>query len=288
MPRRVRRTPCRSSKATTLDLADLDVTRFEAGTSWIGLSPKDPPAAEEDMRRPNGSSESPRVLWRLQTLEGIEPWQTTARLPSDTRPRCVSASRPPAARARQGARRQSSRTHAVIPAGSIDSPSRAGFAFPVGQSSSRFLRAVSRCAATCSAEALRPLFRATEPGTIPVPHGRRSSGVASGRGFLSTVLLPRTSAPKSHRRRRVLRPHALSHLGHSSKRLVRRDRLDSAARLPGGSQTRTRLVSPGQQAERVRILDPGAGGLQQPLLDARDRVREQPGLEHARTQRPQS
>jgi hypothetical protein len=33
-----------------------------------------------------------------------------------------------------------------------------------------------------------PLFRATEPGTIPVPHRRRSSGVASGRGFLPTVL----------------------------------------------------------------------------------------------------
>ena len=34
----VRRTPCRSSTATTLDLADLQVTRFEACTSWIGLS----------------------------------------------------------------------------------------------------------------------------------------------------------------------------------------------------------------------------------------------------------
>jgi hypothetical protein len=89
---------------------------------------------------------------------------------------------------RRGARRQSSRTHAVIPAGSIDSPSRAGFAFPAGQSSSPFRRALSRCAATCSAETLRPLFRATEPGTIPVPHRRRSAGVASGRGFLPTVL----------------------------------------------------------------------------------------------------
>ena len=39
-----------------------------------------------------------------------------------------------------------------------------------------------------SAETLRPLFRATEPGTIPVPHRRRSAGVASGRGFLPTVL----------------------------------------------------------------------------------------------------
>jgi hypothetical protein len=103
---------------------------------------------------------------------------------------CAKAdqARPPAARARQGARRQSSRTHAVIPAGSIDSPSRAGFAFPVGQSSSRFRRALSRCAATRSAETLRPLFRATDPGTIPVPHRRPSAGVASGRGFLPTVL----------------------------------------------------------------------------------------------------
>jgi hypothetical protein len=107
---------------------------------------------------------------------------------------CAKAdqARPPAARARRGARRQSSRTHAVIPAGSIDSPSRAGFAFPVGQSSSRFRRALSGCAATCSAETLRPLFRATEPGTIPVPHRRAppacSAGVASGRGFLPTVL----------------------------------------------------------------------------------------------------
>jgi hypothetical protein len=149
--------------------------------------------------------------------------------------------RPPAVRVRRGDRRQSSRTHALIPAGSIDSPSRAGFAFPVGQSSSRFRRALSRCAATCSAETLRPLFRATEPGTIPVPHRRRSSGVASGRGFLPTVLWypePRLSVA---RRRRSCSgpPHAVAPRI-QLQRLVRRDRLDPAARLRAGSQTRTR------------------------------------------------
>jgi hypothetical protein len=38
MHRWVKTTPCRSSTATTLDLADLRVTWFEAGTSWIGIS----------------------------------------------------------------------------------------------------------------------------------------------------------------------------------------------------------------------------------------------------------
>jgi transposase len=34
--------------------------------------------------------ESPGVLWRLQTLERMEPWQTGTRRPSGTRRRCVS------------------------------------------------------------------------------------------------------------------------------------------------------------------------------------------------------
>jgi hypothetical protein len=73
-------------------------------------------------------------------------------------------------------RRQSSRTHAVIPAGSIDSPSRAGFAFPVGQSPSRLRRALSRCAATCSAEtlsALVPRHRARHHPRAPQASLRR-------------------------------------------------------------------------------------------------------------------
>jgi hypothetical protein len=85
------------------------------------------------------------------------------------------------------------------------------------------------------------LFRATEPGTIPVPHRRRSSGVASGRGFLPTVLCyPEPRLSVARRRRSCSGHHTLSHPRTQLQRLVRRGRLDPAARLRGGSQTRTR------------------------------------------------
>src|SRR5918994_3226454 len=81
------------------------------------------------------------------------------------------------------------------------------------------------------------LFRATEPGTIPVPHRRRSSGVASGRGFLPTVLwYPEPRLSVARRRRSCSGHHAVAPRT-QLQRLVRRGRQDPAARLPGGSQT---------------------------------------------------
>jgi hypothetical protein len=244
-PRGASRTPAPASPFFNDEPASRVATRAKALEVW------DRSRQGERLARLGGHE-----LVDRRSRSGGSPWPTTPGKDGDlledapltscrgTRARGQSrrpAPRPPAVRARRGDRRQSSRTHALIPAGSIDSPSRAGFAFPVGQSSSRFRRALSRCAATCSAETLRLLFRATEPGTIPVPHRRRSSGVASGRGFLPTVLrYPEPRLSVGRRRRSCSGPPRAVAPRTQLQRLVRRDRLDPAARLRAGSQTRTR------------------------------------------------